>query len=246
MSFFGIGLEVSGTVPITNIQVALTKMLESLGRQGKRILVCIDEVIITEHMIEFASIFQIFIRQNLPVYLLMTGLYENINNLRNEKNLTFLYRAPRIELKPLNVGIISENYKRNFNLNDENALLMARLTKGYSFAFQVMGYFTWRYDGDYEKALPEVKAYLDDYVYDKIWSELSGKDRRLCYGVAKAKTGKAKEIKEIVSLADNVYSPYRDRLLKRGVLTSTEHGYVAFTLPFFDEYVIRNYVEHNV
>ncbi|MBR3317729.1 MAG: hypothetical protein IKG21_07965 [Atopobiaceae bacterium] len=32
----------------------------------------------------FAASFQVFLRQNLPVFLLMTGLYENINELQNE------------------------------------------------------------------------------------------------------------------------------------------------------------------
>ena len=36
LSFFGIGLEVKGTVPITNIQVAITKMLESLKNKIRR------------------------------------------------------------------------------------------------------------------------------------------------------------------------------------------------------------------
>lgn len=29
----------------------------------------------------------------------MTGLYENIYEIQNEKTLTFLYRTPRIEIK---------------------------------------------------------------------------------------------------------------------------------------------------
>lgn len=241
LSFFGIGLEVKGTVPITNMQVALTKMLESLKKHGKKVLICIDEVTATDEMKVFAGAFQIFVRQNLPVYLLMTGLYENINNLQNEKNLTFLYRAPKIELKPLNLGTICENYKKMFSLDEDTAFAMARITRGYSFAFQVLGYFTFRHDGDYQAALPEVRQYLEDYVYEKIWAEMSAGDRKFAYGVAKSEDGKAKEIKKILSLADNEYSPYRDRLVKRGILIGEEYGRVRFSLPMFEEYVIRNF-----
>ena len=129
LSLFGIGLEVKSSVPISNIQVALTKMLESLKKHGKKVLVCIDEVTVTEYMKTFAGAFQIFIRQDLPIYLIMTGLYENINNLQNEKNLTFLYRAPKIELKPLNLGSIAENYKKNLNVSDDDAISMAKLAR---------------------------------------------------------------------------------------------------------------------
>lgn len=241
LSVFGIGLTVKESVPITNIQLALTKMLESLKKHGKKVLICIDEVTVTEHMKAFASAFQIFVRQDLPVYLLMTGLYENINNLQNEDNLTFLYRAPKIEMKPLNLGSISDNYRKNFELDKEDADYMARLTKGYSFAFQVLGHFTWRHDGDYKSAISDFRQYLEDYVYEKVWDEMSSGDRRLAYGVAKSENGKAKEVKSIISMSDNEYSVYRDRLVKRGVLNGKEHGYVRFTLPMFEEYAVRSY-----
>ena len=243
LSFFGFGLEVKGSVPVTNIQVAITKMLESLKKHGKKVLVCIDEVMSNEHMKTFAGAFQIFVRQELPIFLLMTGLYENINNLQNEKNLTFLYRAPKVELKPLNLGAITNNYMKNFDINEEQAVAMANLTRGYSFAFQVLGYFTWKCDGDYEAALPDFRLYLEDYVYEKVWSEMSEGDKRLAYGIAKSEDGKAKNIKDILDMRDNEYSPYRDRLIKKGIVVSKSHGYVSFTLPLFEQYVLRNYYD---
>ena len=238
LSFFGIGLEVTGNVPISNIQVALSKMLESIKKHGEKVLICIDEVTVSAPMKTFAGAFQIFIRQDLPIFLLMTGLFENINNLQNEDNLTFLYRAPKIELKPLNLMTIADNYRNVFNIESDKSLGMAKITKGYSFAFQVLGYFTWKHDGDYNKALPQFRQYMEDYVYDKIWSEMSEGDRKLAYGAARSETGKAKEIKALASMSDNEYSVYRDRLVKRGILDGSTHGYIRFTLPMFEKYVI--------
>ncbi len=245
LSFFGVGFGVDNTVPITNTQTALIKMLESLKKKGKKLLICIDEVTPTESMKLFSSAFQIFIREELPVYLLMTGLYENINNLQNEKNLTFLYRAPKIDLAPLNIGIIAQRYAQIFNISEEESLYMALATKGYSFAFQVLGYYTWENGGSYKNAIDDTKAYLEDYVYEKVWSEMSRGDRRLAYGLAKNPSGKAKEIKDFLSMKDTEYSPYRDRLSKRGIIDGKEHGYISFTLPFFEEFVIRNYILTN-
>ena len=233
LSFFGIGLSVKESVPITNIQVALTKMLESLKKHGKKVLVCIDEVTVTEYMNSFASTFQILIRKDLPLFLLMTGLYENINNLQNEKNLTFLYRAPKRELKPLNLSIVADNYQKNFQLDQSTATDMAKLTKGYSFAFQVLGYFTWENNGDYKKALPDFRMYLEDYVYDKIWSEMAPGDRRFAYGLVMSKTGRAKDIKAAVNISDGEYSVYRDRLIKRSIINGDTYGVVQFTLPLY-------------
>lgn len=243
LSFFGFGLEVKGESPITDIETAITKMMESLGKHGKRVLITIDEVTSTKTMREFASAFQIFVRQDLPIFLLMTGLYENVNELQNEKNLTFLYRAPKIELKPLNIGTIARNYKSNFKLDDETSLLMAKITRGYSFAFQVLGYFTWENDGDYDGVLGDYKQYLDDYVYDKIWSELSRGDRKILYGMAKCENGKISDIREFLGIETNEFNPYRKRLIKKGIINGDERGYVKFVLPLFEEYVIENFDE---
>ena len=70
--------------------------MKRIKKKRKRVLVTIDEAVCNDTMKEFVSLFQIYMRQDLPVFLLMTGLYENIYELQNEKRLTFLYRAPKI------------------------------------------------------------------------------------------------------------------------------------------------------
>ncbi len=241
LSFWGIGLEVKSSVPITNEQVAVTRMLESLKKHNKKLLICIDEVVPSEYMKIFAGAFQILVRQDLPVYLLMTGLYSNIDSLQNDKGLTFLYRAPKISLKPLNISTIADNYGKDFELEREDALNMARMTKGYSFAFQVLGYFTWKNSGDYMNSLGDFRQYLEDYVYDNLWSEMSGKDRQIAYAVAKSTSGKTSEIMGLAGTTNSEFSPYRKRLIKSGLLDGNEYGRLRFTLPLFEEFVIVNY-----
>lgn len=243
LSFWGLGLEITGTTPVTDIETALTRMLESLKKHGKRVLIAIDEVISTPNMRVFANAFQIFIRQDLPVFLLMTGLYENINALQNEKSLTFLYRAPKLELEPLNIGAVARNYKKTFRLDDPTALKMAKLTRGYSFAFQVLGYFTWENDGRPEDVLDDYRQYLEDYVYEKIWSELSKGDKKILYGIAQSAAGKISDIREILHMETNQFNPYRKRLLKKGIINGDERGYVRFVLPLFEQFVLENYIE---
>ena len=41
----------------------------------------------------------------------------------------------------------------------------------------------------------------------------------------------------------NEFNPYRKRLIKKGIVSGEMRGYVYFTLPLFDEYVIENYCE---
>ncbi len=70
----------------------------------------------------------------------MAGLFDNISNLQNEKSLTFLYRAPKIFLEPLSIPAITTSYRSVFNISPSEAVEMAKLTKGYPFAFQILGY----------------------------------------------------------------------------------------------------------
>ena len=243
LSFWGFGLKVKNEVPITSIKVALTKMLESLRDHGKRILITIDEVIANNSMRAFASNFQIFSRNKLPVFLLMTGLFENIRELQNEKNLTFLYRAPRIELKALSKRGIADNYREIFHLERDSAFEMADLTRGYSFAFQVLGYLTWEKSGDYHAVQSDYRRQIEDNVYDKIWSQLSPKDRLVCHAIANTPSGKVQEIRNYLNMETNAFNPYRKRLIEKGLVDGDERGYVRFTLPFFEDYVLENYYE---
>ena len=240
-SAFGLGVTIENAAPVTDVEDMVAKMLDQIRKQGMRLLITIDEVVYSEQMKVFVSAFQIFMRQDYPIFLLMTGLYENIEELQNEKSLTFLYRAPKIQLKPLNNAAIINKYKTIFNISPEKAAQMAGLTKGYPFAFQVLGYLTWNNDGDYNGILGEYEQYLSEFVYDKIWSELSQKDRMVAKGIADIKSGKIKEIRDAIGMETNEFNPYRKRLIRKGIVSGEKRGYVYFTLPLFEEYVIENY-----
>lgn len=243
LSFWGFGVGYSQGAQITDIEVAITKILESLKKHKKRVLIAIDEVTSSKEMRIFSSAFQMFVRDDLPIYLLMTGLYENIEELQNEKTLTFLYRAPKMVLKPLNTGAIATHYEKTFNLDREDALEMARLTNGYPFAFQVLGYLTWDNKGDYKGIIDDYRQNLEEYVYEKIWSEMSAGDRRIAYGIAKAEDNKVSSVRKILGIENGEFNPYRKRLIRKGIINGDKYGEVCFTLPLFDMFVLDNYHE---
>ena len=240
LSFWGFGVSIEGAAPITDAETAIIAILEKMKKNGKKLLVTIDEVTNNEFMHVFAGSFQIFVRQDLPIFLLATGLYENIDELQNEKNLTFLYRAPKIQMKPLNQQAIIKKYMNIFQIEREQAAQMAELTKGYPFAFQVLGYLTWNNHGNYREVLEEYEQYLSEFVYDKIWSGLSQKDRVVARGIAETDSGKIKDIREHLGMETNQFNPYRKRLIKKGILSGEMRGYVYFTLPLFEDYVLVN------
>ncbi len=236
-SLMGFGVQLNGMIEIQNPTLAIKEALRKLAQKKKKLLICIDEVISNDSMREFASVYQILIREDYPVCLLMTGLYDNINDLRNEKNLTFLYRAPEIRLRSLNMSTMASNYMKNLKVSEADAQKMAALTKGYSFAFQVLGYFTYRYEGRYELALTEYRQYLEEYVYEKIWSELSAEDKKLLKAISESESGKARDIKEALNWSSEKYAPYRDRLIKKMIIDGSEYGHLKLILPLMDAFI---------
>lgn len=137
---------------------------------------------------------------------------------------------------------MSASYEKYLQLPKDQARKLAELTRGYSFAFQVLGYFTFRKDGKMEAALPEARQYLDEYVYDKIWSELSPRELELVSHIALHDHKEVSKLKEDLNLAGNQFSVYRDRLIKKGILDGSRRGMVTFALPFFEDY-IREHTE---
>lgn len=233
---FGLGVAIKGAPPVTDIEEALTRMLRSLRKHGKRVLVTIDEVTNSRDIRVFASAYQIFLREELPVFLLMTGLFNHMDRLRNAEGMTFLERAPRTVLSPLNFTAMVDKYAGTLGVSEETAVRLARETKGYSFAFQVVGYYAWENPGRMDQALKDAREYLFEFAYRKIWTELSAKDREVALAVYRSGTGEVARVRELMNWSSNQFNPYRDRLLKSGVITSPQSGYVELALPWFGEY----------
>lgn len=238
-SAFGLGVSIEHAPPITDIEDVLMHMLTHIRKMGKRLLITIDEVTNSENIKIFTSSFQIFLRDDYPIFLLMTGLYENIYELQNDKALTFLYRAPKLILEPLNYIAVRKSYMDIFQIDLETAETMTTLTKGYPFAYQVLGYLYWNHRDtqSLKEILPEYDQYLEEYVYSKIWSELSELDKKILAEVATSGECRIKNIREQLDMKSELFSVYRERLKRKGVIDTREYGKIYMALPRFAEFV---------
>lgn len=238
-SAFGLGVSIENAIPVTDIENVIERMLEQIKKEEKHLLITIDEVVNSEYIKVFASSFQIFLRRDYPIFLLMTGLYENLYELQNDKSLTFLYRAPKIILEPLNYVAVRRQYQDIFGIDLNTAGIMTSLTKGYPFAFQVLGYLYWenRETKSLEEILPEYDQYLEEYVYSKIWSELSELDRKVLIELSIGDDNKVKTIREHLDMRSEQFSVYRERLKRKGVIDTKQYGRISMALPRFEEFV---------
>ena len=208
-SFQGLSFSIKGKNPILNIDDLLSKMFASLKKAGKKVLVCVDEVSSSPNMRRFILSFQILIRQGCELVFLRTGLYENISKLENEKNPAFLLRAPKIQLTALSLPSIASSYMRTLGVGKAKAEELAKATKGYAFAFQLLGYLLFR----------------------------SENDKRFLLSFPSNESADTKEVLANSKLSKDSFSTYRSRLLKKGVISSLGWGKLMLSLPRFREFM---------
>ena len=245
ISAFGFSIGIGGADTNRDSVSVTENLLEYARRKGKRVLICIDEVTNGKNMRVFASQFQIFARRDFPVFLLMTGLYENIYSIQNDPSLTFLLRSPKIDLGPLNLRQNTGQYRRLLGMEEEEARACAELTKGYAFAFQALGMLCYEYREElaWEEILEKLDSLLDEFVYRKIWAALSEREQQIMRVVPEDGDIRTAEICERCDMKQSSFSTYRDRLIRKGLICKSKYGSVAMALPRFKA-VTQEYGEY--
>ncbi|MBD9193544.1 MAG: hypothetical protein EGP96_13775 [Roseburia inulinivorans] len=234
----GIGYTADKSNHFFDIGVEVEEMIQNVQKKGKKILIGIDEVSKSEEMIKFASEYGRWLRAGYPVYFVCTGLYENIQELCNVKNLTFFRRATTVKTEPLNMIRMTEMYRSKLNIDVSQARELAKITKGYAYAFQELGVlcFKKKENETLEDILSKLKSELFAYSYEKIWEEMTEMDRFLAGLLTEKEEYKRDEILKLMGEKAGSYSMYRDRLIKRGILNNRQ-GYVSLALPYFADYI---------
>ena len=236
---FGIGLNLSNKSPVASLDYALKTILREVDRKGMRVLITIDEARKTKHMVDFIQEFQILIREELPVFLIAAGLYEDVESIENAEGLTFFLRAAKYEMTPLNHTFIRNDYEKTLNVSREVAEKMATITKGYAFAYQALGKYMW--DLNAQDITEEVLALLDEAlaekVYRKIWSELAPRDKWFLGYIVKKDKMSATELLEMTNKKHNEWSEPRKRLTEKGIIDTKIRGQIIVCLPRLKEFV---------
>ncbi len=231
----GFGASVKNKEEISDIGVLIETMLKAAADNRKKIMLTVDEVSKTHEMVQFCLEYGKWLRRGFPVYLVCTGLYENITELGNTKNLTFFKRAPAIKMEALNRILIVEAYKKTLGKETKDCQKLANMTKGYAYAFQQLG--SLMFEGSNEDAVDDLKSVLFGNVYEKIWDELTENERYFLKAMKEDREYKREEIIEALADRSGNYSSYRDRLLRKGIIAKANYGYIKITLPFFNEYI---------
>ena len=173
----------------------------------------------------------------------MTGLYDIVDNLENQDGLTFLQRSPKRYLLPLDIRMIAINYSKALDVNDDIALELAKLTKGYAFAYQTLGYLFYESNEKTinDKLITEYDYYLAEYVYKRIYHDLTEKEKRILKLMSTRNINTNKELIATGYITNDEISNYKNSLFKKGICDISRRGMIDIILPRFKEFVAYQY-----
>ncbi len=219
-------------------EATLTKMISIANEKDYRVLIGIDDISKTPEIVKLLSIIGSMLLEGLSVYLLVTGLSENIENFSSESNLTFFMRADSREIKTLNRFDITYMYEKLLGLDSKEAKRMESISKGYAYAYQVLGtlYFNKKDGETIEDIMPEFERIMFKDTYDLIWKSLTKGEKEVVRCIFKSQDGRAEDIKALMKNPAS-YSVYRDRLMNKHLVNGDTRGYLSIGLPMFDKFV---------
>lgn len=238
------GITLSKNKEISNIEEMLEELMESISKQGKYVVITIDEVNNSSAIRSFAQQYNNLKRADYPIYVLMTGLPDLVLDLQNNEHLTFLLRSRKITMQPLNNRDMENAYLDVFDGNFAIAHNMALLTKGYSYAFQLLGDIYYRHlkrqqltpsMQNFNEILVQYEITLFNNAYQKIFADISDGDRK--YLVSILNHPKLADAAKFLGKNVSYTSQYRKRMIDRNIIKATTYGKVQYTLPLFDKFI---------
>jgi hypothetical protein len=133
---------------------------------------------------------------------------------------------------------------------EEPALaLIAAKTRGYPYFLQEWGYHTWNAAqsspitaADVERASGAVLEHLDRGFFRVRLDRLTPREKDYVRAMAALGPGphRSGEIAQALAMNVTTAGPLRNGLIKKGMIFSPQHGDTAFTVPMFDEFMVRS------
>lgn len=130
-----------------------------------------------------------------------------------------------------------------------------QLTKGYPYFLQEWGYQAWNHAPTptitlsvVQTATPRVIDRLDQNFFRVRFDRLTPNEKNFLRAVAELGPGahRTGAIADLLGVKITSLGPVRAKLMKKGMIYSPAHGDMAFTVPLFDEFMIRTIPEFKV
>lgn len=123
-------------------------------------------------------------------------------------------------------------------------------TQGYPYFLQEWGYQCWNIASGAEititdavQAASEATKRLDDGFFKVRFDRLTPKEREYVIAMARLGAGpyRSSDVASALGETSQSLGPRRAQIISKGMIYSPSHGDIAFTVPMFNDYLIRNF-----
>ena len=254
---FSIGLTFSAAAQSQyGFRAKLSMLCDKLAEKGKGVLILIDEVHSSPEMREVAASYQELVGDQKNIAIGMAGLPHAVSGVLNDKVLTFLNRATKVELGEISVSAINAYYDRVFRVLDlrisEELIEQASdMTHGMPYLMQLIGYYLVQYSRDtktideevLKKASKAAIRDLENNVFEPILAPLSNRDIEFLLAMVKTEgSTSTSDLKAEFDKSGAAIQPYRKRLIEAGIIESPRRGELVFAVPYLADYLKKKYL----
>lgn len=229
---------------------------EAAKSKGTGAVFLLDEVQFARE-IEFRSLVSALHRvnqKNMPITVVAAGLPQ-IPRLTGEARsyAERLFTFPiidRLNSDDARMALVEPARAHGVDFESTAMTLALEWTAGYPFYIQQLGKHAWNLANgnritrkDVQNAIPAAQGALDLSTYEVRIQRATAEERRYMRAMAEQGSGpyRSSEVAALLRRKTSEVSQIRQRLLDKGLIYATEeHGYLDFTIPRFDEFMVRH------
>jgi hypothetical protein len=258
---FEVGLDINpeaGTADTGDIQIDLPNLFIALGEAANErnasVAILIDEVqyfgvqelsalIIAMHKMQQRRLPLTLIGAGLPILPTLTG------ESKSYAERLFDFPAVGPLSKEDAFKALQEPVRAEGVFFHEDALNeVFRLTEGYPYFIQEWGYQTWNLAEGPDITMEVVRqsteiviSRLDKNFFKMRFDRLTPKEKEYLQAMSSLGAGpcRSSEIASVRGVKASTLGPVRERLIKKGMIYSPAYGEIAFTVPLFSDFMLR-------
>ena len=249
-----IGIADSGDLEM-DLSDLFVAVAEAVAEQQRGVAILIDELQCCDTKALKALIMAVhkIQQKSLPLVLLGAGLPmlpRLVGNAKPYAERMFNFQRIGALDKPDAIRALQVPVEKHQVAFTEEALdEIFRVTEGYPYFLQEWGYQAWNQAEDrqidlsiVQRVSEKVVASLDENFFRVHMDRLTPAGKVLLRAMAGLGPGKQRtsDVAAAMSLPIGRLGPIRASLVKKGMLYSPEHGYLAFTAPLFGEFLLRD------
>ena len=256
---FGLDIDPeTGSADSGDLEADLAELFVAVGEaaadRGTAVAIIVDELqYMTE--VEMSALIMAIHRvsqRNLPLVLIGAGLPQLVGLAGKSKSYAerlFIYpEVGALSMQDASLALQGPVSTQGVAFTTEALAEIFRVTQGYPYFLQEWGYQSWNMAQQSPIDLPLIKRTtiastirLDESFFRVRFDRLTPREKDYLSALAEMGAGNQRSggVAERLGVKVQTIAPLRSSLIKKGMIYSPAHGDTAFTVPMFDDFMLR-------